>query len=270
MGNTNSTPRNGPGPQLSNNERMAMLSPDTTESWLKNLECRADPSRKDVIDILAPAVFASTSMEVTFDSLADDLLRVCNSDPDRLARMVRTPFLDGQSPICWVICNFPSDLFSLTLWDKLPPLLSVLLKCCPGWQKLPSAVDAIHKACCMRNSNELFQLLNPHSKLPSSSALIYSVDRRETGSGCEFEFVIQEFPSCMLVDGKVDMRFVCESRLCSVGFAVRGGNNRWDFFFRVVHDDPKAKGFLGEAAWPRVLRIDLTKKGEVSVLNGAT
>jgi hypothetical protein len=149
-------------------------------------------------------------MNVTCEDLGNKLLGVCDSNPERLAIMLRTPFLDGQSPISWSICNFPSSLFSSPLWDRLPPILSLLLERCPGWEKHSPTVDAIHKACCVRNSNELFQLLNPHFMVPASPGSVYSVDKREAGSGSEFDFVIPNFPSRMLVEGKVDMWFVCE------------------------------------------------------------
>ncbi|KAH6901166.1 hypothetical protein BKA70DRAFT_1311469 [Coprinopsis sp. MPI-PUGE-AT-0042] len=259
MGNASSSSHEGPGPQLSLDEKMAILSPDS-ETWLKSLENRADPTRRAIVDILAPAVFASTSMDATYDNLANDLLRVCNSDSQRLTSMLRTPFLDGQAPIVWAICNIPANFFSSSSWDKLPPVLSALLESCPGWQNIPSIANTIYGACCIRNSNELFQLLNPHSKSPSSLAPVYTLVKRGTGSGCEFDFVIHDFPTCMLVDGKVDMWFVCESRLCSVGFAVRGSGNKWVFFRRVVQDDPKASGFLGEAGWPRFIHIDLIRQ----------
>ncbi|KAH6906413.1 hypothetical protein BKA70DRAFT_1287467 [Coprinopsis sp. MPI-PUGE-AT-0042] len=249
------------------NPRFEPTGSSNTELWLKDLEDWMNPSRRQIIDVLCPAVSASTSMDVTFDELASNLLRICHSESQRLARMLRTPFLNGQSPIVWTICNFPANLLSSGPWDRLPSVLAVLLQCCGAWELHSTLVDTIYGACCMRNSNSLFQLLNLSALSLHSLTPVYTLDQCSPAApNFAFEFVICEFAKRMLVDGKVDMQFICESRLYSVGFHVRsrgGGRfNDWMLVYRVLQYHPKPSGFLHQLfdAKTRIVCIDLVLK----------
>lgn len=145
-------------------------------------------------------------MGTNYDHLADHLLQACSRSPHRRSKMLQTPFLNGETLITWTICHLPERLLLETPFDTIPPVLSVQLGCIPSWQANATLTDAMSVACCIRNANRLFQLLHPYRK-SSNNSILYTL-QRDVGSD-KFQFTINDFPTHMLVKGRVDLRFIC-------------------------------------------------------------
>ncbi|KAH6906417.1 hypothetical protein BKA70DRAFT_1563738 [Coprinopsis sp. MPI-PUGE-AT-0042] len=240
------------GPGLTLDERTP-----SDEIWLKELSDRTNTSRQTIVAILCPAVFASTTMDKAFDDLPQKLLEACDSKTGRRKQMLQTPFVDGQAPIAWAICNLPDSLLSAGTLERLPPIISALLDCCG--EQTPSLMDAVYSACCIRNTNSLFQLINPYPKSNWSDTPAYSIKpARSYGVTAlnEFQFSINDFPTRMLVEGRIDMRFIHGSRLYSVGFSS-STTGEWMFFYRIVLDHGDAKDY-----W-KTINLDLFSQGAI-------
>jgi hypothetical protein len=183
------------------------------QTWIKQFEDLNNHRRRKVVDTLSSAVYASVDMTVNCDNVVEDLLRVCGHDRQRLEKMLQTPFLNGETLITWTICHLPERLLLNTSFDRIPPVLFVQLKCIGSWDTTRSLTDAMSVACCTRNANRLFQLFNPYRRSPSRS-LLYTL--KGDANPETFQFTINDFPKHMLVEGRVDLRFIygCESPSC--------------------------------------------------------
>lgn len=169
-------------------------------------------------------------METNYDHLGEHLRMVCT--PERwLRKMLRTPFLNGETLITWTIYHLPEPLLLHTALDRIPPVLSVQLGCIESWKKIPTLTDAMSVACCTRNANALFQLLNPYrdSAAPSESP-IYTVERDGMHSQT-FRFTINNFPLHMLVDKRIDLRFICGCEsFCAIPLGVTDSRSLTSIF----------------------------------------
>ncbi|KAH6906415.1 hypothetical protein BKA70DRAFT_1287478 [Coprinopsis sp. MPI-PUGE-AT-0042] len=222
------------GPSLTMAEIMKGEDPGL-EAWLQGLSNRTNASRKAIVEIICPATFASTSREERYPDIAMQLLMACNSDTQRRERMLQTPFLNGQTPIAWVICNIPNSLLTGQALLEMPHILSVLFECCEA--RTPAAMSALPgvlEACCIRNTNQLFQLLNPLAN-PSGTP-VYSITLSSSWTDQDnFDFTIPDFPTRMLIEGRIDMRFISKSRLFSIGFSVEEAG-QWVLFHNILLD----------------------------------
>ncbi|KAH6906421.1 hypothetical protein BKA70DRAFT_1224265 [Coprinopsis sp. MPI-PUGE-AT-0042] len=251
MGVASSKATATPGPALTPSEKSAAADA-SVEQWLKQLEDQSNPMRLNIAHLFSLAVYESVDINMNYDYLGEHLRMVCTPD-HWLEKMLQTPFLNGETLITWTICHLPEALLLHTPLDTIPSVLSVQLGCIKSWQKIPSLTDAMSVACCIRNTNALFQLLNPYRNSTSSGSLVYSVERY--GMGPEtFQFTINNFPMHMLVDKRIDMRFISGSRLYSIGFAI-GKRGEWNFFYDVVQDRS------GERSYTRTIHVDLERFG---------
>ncbi|KAH6906419.1 hypothetical protein BKA70DRAFT_407884 [Coprinopsis sp. MPI-PUGE-AT-0042] len=231
MGVASSKATAAPGPELTFSEKTAADDADI-DAWLKQLEDRSNPVRLNVAHLLSLSVYAS-DMGTNYNYLKEHLLQICSRSRQRRAKMLQTPFLNGETLITWTICHLPERLLLDTPFDRIPPVLRVQLECIKSWEANATLTDAMSVACCIRNANRLFQLLNPYRKSRSSGSLLYTL--RQDATSKTFQFTIDDFPTLMLVEGRVDLRFICESRLYSIGFLI-GRRGEWSFFYHVVQD----------------------------------
>jgi hypothetical protein len=121
--------------------------------------------------------------------------------------MLVAPFLNDQTPIYWAICNIPSSTLVEADLVATPPVLSALIASCGNLSA--QAFNDIQQACSIRSSNKLFQLLKAAIQVEETGTP-YTIT---PGSGTvepAFDFCIPEFPTRMLVEGRIDMRFISE------------------------------------------------------------
>lgn len=151
-------------------------------------------------------------MEKTFNDLPQRLLQICDNSTDRLTRMILTPFLNNQTPIYWAICHLPSSLLSESTLRTLPKVVIALIVSCGSLGLNDACLTEMHKACCIRNTNALFQRIDLITKAATETSVFYTIKLVTNAEEPEFEFFIVDFPTRMLVQGKVDMRFIanCE------------------------------------------------------------
>ena len=226
------------------------------DTWLRGLSDRANPSRRTIIDILCTALSEASSGKKNFNDLPGKLLDACGSRIEQRQQMIQTSFLDGRSPIVWMILNLPDRFLHGEDAKMMPPVLSALLGCC---RNPPASLrDSIHAACCSRNSNQLFQFLNPHARSKSSEQQAYTIQAGHFCDGYTFNFVINDFLQRMLKDGRVDLRFIHDSHMYSVGFAVKASGD-WVFFHRVVFHNE------GAVSRPTKIAVDIFRHDRQSV-----
>lgn len=231
------------GPGLTFSEKSA-VDDTTLEAWLKQLDERSNPIRLNVAHFLSVTVYASEDMATSFEYLGEHFLMICNNNRQRVAKMLQTPFLNGETTITWTICHLPAHLLHHTLFNRIPPVLAVQLRFIPSWEKNANLTESMSTACCTTNANRLFQLLNPYRKSKSANSLVYSLSIANANPR-RFDFTINDFPMHMVVDGRIDLRFICESRLYSIGFLI-GSKGQWSFFYNVVQDQSVTKKYTRE------------------------
>ncbi|KAH6906420.1 hypothetical protein BKA70DRAFT_1287500 [Coprinopsis sp. MPI-PUGE-AT-0042] len=255
MGAANSKATATAGPGLTVSEKID-ADGASLETWLKQFEDLNNPLRRKVVDLVSSAVYASEGTSSHFDYIQPRLLEICKYDHQRREKLVQTPFLNGETLITWTICHLPERHLLDTPFEVIPPVLSVQLGCIESWRTDATVTDAMSVACCTRNANRLFQLFNPYRK-SSIGAVVYKLAGGAIST--TFQFTINDFPTLMLVEGRVDLRFICESRLYSVGFLI-GKKGEWSFFYHVVHDRS------GEKSYRRTVHVDLERSSEHSLL----
>ncbi|KAH6906416.1 hypothetical protein BKA70DRAFT_407841 [Coprinopsis sp. MPI-PUGE-AT-0042] len=132
--------------------------PFVDESWSAQLLDRTDSSRKAIIAAIFEALPTATT-NLGHDDLPEKLLTICGSDA-KLELMLQTEFMDGHSPIAWIILNVAESFLSGKDPKEVPPIFSMLLKSYGS----PNAqlIQSIYSACCIRDSNPLLQLLDSH------------------------------------------------------------------------------------------------------------
>jgi hypothetical protein len=161
-------------------------------------------------------------MEERFPDLAQQLLIACGSSPQRRARMLQTAFLNEQTPVAWVISNLPRSLLAHSQpLLEIPAILSVLFECCEAnTPEAMSSLPGVLDACCIRNTNALFQLVNPLASPSVLGTPIYSITLSscwddQSGTQDNFDFTVHDFPTRMLIEGSVDMRFIAHCEWCA-------------------------------------------------------
>ncbi|KAH6906418.1 hypothetical protein BKA70DRAFT_407866 [Coprinopsis sp. MPI-PUGE-AT-0042] len=233
------------GPGLTLDEKT--ISDPELEVWLRGLSDRTNTSRQTIVSLLCSAVFSSTTLDKTFDDLPQKLLEACDSKIERRKHMLQTPFVDGQTPITWAICNLPDRLLSANKLEKQPPIITALLRCCG--EPTSSVTNLVYSACCIRNTPA-------YSIWPSR---LYGF---KAAASSELQFSINDFPTRMLVEGRIDMRFIHGCRMYSIGFSS-SQTGEWMFFYRIVRDHGEAKDY------PGTMSIDLLHK-DASIDNNNT
>lgn len=131
--------------------------------------------------------------------------------------MLETAFLNDHNPIHWAICHIPSSILSGATLPEIPPVILRLLECCRGLSV--KSVDSILEAFCLRDTNALLQVIHSAASSP------YRITHSNWPNPDQFEFCIPDFPTHILVEGEVVMRFIsrCEW-LWPVLYADRLGN----------------------------------------------
>ena len=182
------------------------------DEWLKRLNERSNPTRLNLAHILSVTVHESEDIETNFDYLGEHLLMVCGNSRERVQRLLQTRFLNDETLITWTICHLPMQLILRTPLEAIPPVLAVQLRLIPSWQTNTELTEAMTVACCTRNANWLYQLLNPYRR-PAimAESHVYSITSLSPTSKT-FDFTINDFPTLMIGDGRIDMRFFCECK----------------------------------------------------------
>lgn len=155
-----------------------------------------------------------------------ELRHSCQDNSVLLSQMLTTPFIDGQTPLQWILTRLPDIFFAGSQkMDTKPSIISTLLAAASD---NPVATGTLVQTCCERGGNALFQLFNEkrqfdhcstaygvivksvkappdQSKRPIGILPRLSFDNRQD---LHAEFSIPNFPERMLIDGFIDIRFV--------------------------------------------------------------
>ncbi|KAH6906405.1 hypothetical protein BKA70DRAFT_1287446 [Coprinopsis sp. MPI-PUGE-AT-0042] len=216
------------GPPLTPMEKTQPPKPKhkAVEGWLQKLDDRSNPTRKRIIKFLCQAVSdIETDDEVPFKGLEQRLLQLCLENPKLLCGMVRTPFLDNQTPLQWAIAIVSSSVINpQSQVLKLPSLLSVLLK----WSIKAATTDAqfsalydtIFSTCCERNSNSLLQCFNIAAEALPDEPTFYYTMKQHSQNRAWFSFVINDFRVRMLTTGFVNLMALFKGRVVSICLSV--------------------------------------------------
>lgn len=124
--------------------------------------------------------------------------------------MLQIPFMNGRSPMHWAISNIPSAILSEATLPALPPILSALIDL--GGTLSAEALDEIEVTCCIRDSDALFRYFCPLTK-GVNGEVVYTVRRLDE---CNFDFCINELPTRMLLEGRVDMKIIVKCERCNL------------------------------------------------------
>jgi hypothetical protein len=176
--------------------------------------------------------------------------------------MLQTPFLNGNAPLHWAICNLPSTILAEEILPAMPPVISALINATGTLSA--QTLEAIEAACSIIDSNPLFQCLCPLTK-GADGEMVYMIAKRNDAERT-YDFCINEFPTHMLMEGRVDMKIIFKGELgsrcvaictlmkrlidsfvgClySLGFSAKD-DGRWFFFWKLAHGTHPVGRYLG-------------------------
>jgi len=206
------------------------------EQFLADLSDRNNAVRQQIISALVDGVYAQTINSRAFECM-DELLRLCNGDPALLSRMLRTSFIQGQTPVYWIFTNLPREMLTSAppLWARARgtalPVLERIENACGPLIEGSAPMEDLKRACRERNGNALFQQVNPR-KASAHVVQEYTVEVDEEGVEpgvglfCIVTFSIPGFAKRMNIEEIVELSFLARGRFWSFKFTAEA-NGIW-------------------------------------------
>ncbi|KAF6763402.1 hypothetical protein DFP72DRAFT_875489 [Ephemerocybe angulata] len=165
-----------------------------------------NPVRSRFVALFCAAVYSDSPGAAS--DLIRDCMAICGGDKDLLSKVLQSTWLIGNTPLHWVVSNIQT-----TKHKTLPPLVEELLDSC-GSPLTQVARDSIEAACCQRDDNTLFRLIEKRlsSGSPSFEDIVEITPSRS------MSFIIPMFPDRMLMSEVLQTRFIMQGGLYTLSF----------------------------------------------------
>lgn len=158
-------------------------------------------AKERLVSLFCSAVYADEDPEVA-PRLLRKCLAVCGGSRDLLSKMLQTHFLNGGTPIYFVICNATMEEHT-----ALPPLLKGVLDHCAS-PLSAAAIDEIQIACCRRNDDELYQHIMAHPNVRGESHGYGFPTARSPSKSNSVAFTVPNYPERMLMAQSVELNAI--------------------------------------------------------------
>ncbi|KAH6906408.1 hypothetical protein BKA70DRAFT_1429098 [Coprinopsis sp. MPI-PUGE-AT-0042] len=227
----------GPASQspVASHQFMPPTAPTNGELWLQDLYDKSNSTRRQILELLHEAMLdRGPFTDAAVSVLESHLLQICLGNPTLLSGMVRTPFLENQTPLQWAISVFPKISPQSYGVIRLPAIFEVLCTWSiwrpPYNVSMKDLYDSVADACCTADSNSLYQHFNLVTRpIPDDHSFSCIVTQyKET----DFGFRIYGLDSQMAGTRSVDLRLLFQGKILSISLA--SPDKSWTLSWKVI------------------------------------
>ena len=160
--------------------------------------------------MLCKVTYDDADSELAASYFIEKCLELCGGSKELLSQTLQTNFVDGRTPLFWVVCHMK--------WaGTIPPIIRQLLD--HYGPVVPSTVsDDVDLACCARGDHKFYQLLRQHRHRAGSDTAPLATVEPKKGEHLKlgvWTFRFPQFLDQMLITGVAGVTWLtyCEFEL---------------------------------------------------------